>query len=219
VSAVTPSALSPAAHRHAHARSLGYRVQLSAAFAEPVRIVRSTSTLRLAHASPRSSATRVCVARTNLALAELECDTAAPLAAIVGLNMRDTSKQRRATSLQERGARSLASSRSWLCEHALAAHGGDVRSARGEFVRRSDRFWLTRTQRTAAAGRGLMTCCSVTRIVHVPISPENGDLRTDRHNACLSGLGIQLSVRFMLRLSRLIGKETPAWQRRSRAAT
>ena len=44
----------------------------------------------------RSSAHGTIGSCMNLALAELECDTAAPLAAIVGLNMRDTSIKLRA---------------------------------------------------------------------------------------------------------------------------
>lgn len=85
-----------------------------------------------------------------------------------------------------------------------AAHGGEIARAENTCPRSVPRCSeacarVPMLLRVGAPGR-VLSSCSGARISN---APKTGDLRSDRHNACLSCLGIQLSERFMLRVPRL----------------
>ena len=112
--------------------------------------------------------------------------------------MKVTSTQLRAASVLNRVAALASASR---CERPLAAHGGEIARARKRCVLRySEPGVRARMRLRIGAVRHVRASCSEARIL---IAPKTGDLRIDRHNACLSCLGIQLSERFMLRVPRL----------------
>jgi hypothetical protein len=133
--------------------------------------------------------------------------------------MKVTSTQPRSASMLNRVSAAANAPRATRCERPLAAHGGEIVRARMRRVRCvprcSEACVRDRMLLRVGAPERILASCSEAR---VPITPKTGDLRIDRHNACLSCLGIQLSERFMLRVPRLSVRR-PAWQRRSRAAT
>ena len=121
------------------------------------------------------------------------------------MEMKVASTQLRAASMLNRVSAAASARRvTTRCERPLAAHGGEIARARTRRVR-----CVPRCSEDCARARELLCLRAPQRILaslderHVLIAPKTGDLRIDRHNACLSCLGIQLSERFMLRVPRL----------------
>ena len=115
--------------------------------------------------------------------------------------MKVTSTQPRAAGVLNRVSALAKSRGARRYERPLAAHGGEIARVRMRCVLRcSEPAVRARMRLRIGALPHVRSSCSEARIL---IAPKTGDLRIDRHNACLSCLGIQLSEWFMLRVPRL----------------